>query len=75
VHGRGSLAPELASGAVLLACLARLRQRLHPTGRLTTAADDDAVAGAMLALHAGNRLFSLRPVPLGAVPPRTAAAA
>ena len=65
-YGRGSLAPELDSGAVLLVCLERLRQVLHPTGRVTGAAEDAAVAGAMLALHADNRLFALRPVTLGA---------
>jgi alkylation response protein AidB-like acyl-CoA dehydrogenase len=65
-HGRGSLTPELDSGAVLLVCLERLSQLLHPTARVTSAAEDAAVAGAMLTLHAGNRLFALRPVRLGA---------
>ena len=63
-HGRRCLTPELDSGAVLLVCLERLWQVLHPTGRVTAAAEDAAVAEAMLALHAGNRLFALRPVRL-----------
>jgi alkylation response protein AidB-like acyl-CoA dehydrogenase len=65
-HGRSSLAAEVDDGAVLLVCLERLRQLLHPTGRVTGAAEDAVVARAMLAMHAGGRLFALRPIPLGA---------
>jgi alkylation response protein AidB-like acyl-CoA dehydrogenase len=64
VHGRGSLAPELDNGAVLLICLERLRQVHRPTERITGAAEDAEVARVLLELHAGNRLFALRPVTL-----------
>jgi alkylation response protein AidB-like acyl-CoA dehydrogenase len=64
VFGRRSMTPELRSGAVLLSCLERTRQLRRPTERVTGRAEDDVVAEALLALHAGNRLFSVHPVQL-----------